>query len=57
VKKSDLAAGAPVTIVCHPLKNGQKGGQFLTVQFPDGRTAGSLQTPIDQLRDKGLISK
>ena len=53
--KADLASGAKVTMVIHPLKNGQKGGMFLTITLPDGRTAGSLATPIDILKDKKLI--
>lgn len=57
INQTDIAPGAKVSITFHPLKNGQLGGQFLTIQLPDGRTAGSLKTPIDQLREEGLLKK
>lgn len=57
IQKSDIAPGAKVTVSFHPLKNGQTGGQFLTITLPDGRTAGSLKTPIDQLREEGLLKQ
>jgi hypothetical protein len=35
-----LTPGMNVTAVIHPLKDGTKGGQYLAVKFPDGRTLG-----------------
>jgi hypothetical protein len=34
--KTTLRPGDKVTIVIHPLKNGSKGGTFLSVTLPDG---------------------
>jgi hypothetical protein len=30
--------GMPLTITYHPLRDGRKGGQFLTAKMPDGST-------------------
>jgi len=36
-KSSSLKPGDKITIVIWPLKNGEKGGLFLSLTFPDGR--------------------
>ena len=36
-----LTPGMPVTVVIHPLHDGQKGGQFLAVTLPDGKVIGN----------------
>jgi hypothetical protein len=35
-KSDSLKPGEKVTVVIHPLRNGDKGGSFLSVTFPDG---------------------
>ena len=39
-RASTLKVGDKVTIVVHPLRNNEKGGQFLSVKLPDGTTLG-----------------
>jgi len=39
-RASTLKPGDTVTIVVHPLRNNEKGGQFLSVKLPDGTTLG-----------------
>jgi len=36
-KSNSLKPGDRITIVIWPLKNGEKGGLFLSLTFPDGR--------------------
>ncbi len=35
-KSTSLKPGDKVTILIHPLRNGEKGGSFLSVTLPDG---------------------
>ncbi len=37
-KSTSLKTGDKVTILIHPLRNGDKGGQFLAVTLPGGET-------------------
>src|SRR5712671_1162593 len=39
-RASTLKVGDNVTIVVHPLRNSEKGGQFLSVKLPDGKVLG-----------------
>ena len=39
-RASTLKVGDNVTIVVHPLRNNEKGGQFLSVKLPDGKVLG-----------------
>ena len=39
-RASTLKVGDNVTIVVHPLRNNEKGGQFLSVKLPDGTVLG-----------------
>ena len=39
-RASTLKVGDNVTIVVHPLRNNEKGGQFLSVKLPDGTKLG-----------------
>ncbi len=36
-KSTTLKPGDQVTVTIHPLRSGEKGGAFVSVQFPDGR--------------------
>ena len=39
-KSSSLATGDNVTVVINPLRDGKKGGLFVSVTLPDGKTLG-----------------
>jgi Family of unknown function (DUF6152) len=39
-RSSTLKPGDEVTIVVHPLRNNEKGGQFLSITLPDGTVLG-----------------
>src|ERR1043165_2372597 len=39
-RASTLKPGDQVTVVVHPLRNNEKGGQFLSIKLPDGTTLG-----------------
>jgi hypothetical protein len=39
-KSTSLKAGDAVTLVLNPLKDGSKGGLFVSVKLPDGSTLG-----------------
>jgi len=39
-KSSTLKPGDKVTILIHPLRNGDKGGMFISVKLPDGTVLG-----------------
>ncbi|MGD0956330.1 MAG: DUF6152 family protein [Candidatus Acidiferrales bacterium] len=39
-KSSTLKPGDKVTIFIHPLRNGDKGGMFMSVKLPDGSVLG-----------------
>lgn len=55
--KNDFEIGTAVTVDFHPLRNGQKGGQFLRITYEDGRIVGDLRTPVDVLKDAGYGNK
>ncbi len=40
-KPKTLTPGMKVKLVIHPLRDGQKGGQFLAVTLPDGKLIGN----------------
>ena len=39
-RASTLKVGDKVTIVVHPLRNNEKGGQYLSIKLPDGTALG-----------------
>ena len=39
-RSSTLKPGDTVTVVVHPLRNNEKGGQFLSIKLPDGNVLG-----------------
>jgi len=39
-KSTTLKAGDTVSIVIHPLRNDEKGGQYVSITLPDGRKLG-----------------
>jgi hypothetical protein len=39
-KRTSIKAGDEVTIMVHPLRNGEKGGQFRSIILPDGKVLG-----------------
>ncbi len=39
-RASTLKPGDKVTIVVHPLRNNEKGGQYLSIKLPDGTALG-----------------
>ena len=39
-KSASLATGDKVTVVINPLRDGKKGGLFVSVTLPDGKTLG-----------------
>jgi hypothetical protein len=39
-RASTLKPGDTITVTVHPLRNNEKGGQFLSVKLPDGRVLG-----------------
>jgi len=39
-KSSTLKPGDKVSIVVYPLRNNEKGGQYVAIKLPDGRTLG-----------------
>ena len=41
-KRSSLKAGDKVTIWVHPLRSGAKGGSYVGVKLPDGKTLGDV---------------
>ncbi len=46
-KSSSVKAGDQVTLVLNPLKDGSKGGLFVSVTLPDGnRARGSKRVPM-----------
>jgi hypothetical protein len=48
-RSSTLKAGDEITITAYPLRNAEKGGQFVAVKFPDGRSL----TENDPLSGRG----
>ena len=46
-KSSLLKAGDKITVVVYPLRNDEKGGQYISVTLPDGKKLGG--------RDDGVI--
>jgi Family of unknown function (DUF6152) len=45
-----LTPGMSISVVLHPLRNGNHGGQFLAVTLPDGKQLGN---PNDEPRQEG----
>ncbi len=45
-RSSTLKAGDKVTIVVHPLRNNEKGGQFLSITLPDGTVLGQPESGV-----------
>jgi Family of unknown function (DUF6152) len=43
-----LKPGDKVTLVIHPMRDGVKGGQYLSVTGPDGPLIGSPPAPVGQ---------
>ena len=39
-RASTLRPGDTITVTVHPLRNNEKGGQFLSVKLPDGKVLG-----------------
>lgn len=39
-RASTLKPGDKITVTVHPLRNNEKGGQFLSVKLPDGKVLG-----------------
>ncbi|MGH9147532.1 MAG: DUF6152 family protein [Vicinamibacterales bacterium] len=39
-KRTSIKAGDEVTIMVHPLRNGEKGGQFRSITLPNGQVLG-----------------
>ncbi len=39
-KSTTIKPGDKVTIVVYPLRNNEKGGQYVSITLPDGRTLG-----------------
>ena len=39
-RASTLKPGDTITVVVYPLRNNEKGGQFISVKLPDGTTLG-----------------
>jgi hypothetical protein len=40
-RASTLKPGDTITVTVHPLRNNEKGGQFLSVKLPDGKVLGN----------------
>jgi Family of unknown function (DUF6152) len=56
-----LAAGMPIKLTIHPLRDGSNGGQFLTATLPDGRqmdggSPATIQTRLRSLRDQAAAA-
>jgi hypothetical protein len=43
--KDTLQAGAAVSVVAYPLKDGLKGGSYLSVTLPNGKVMSSFERP------------
>lgn len=39
-KRTSIKAGDEVTVMVHPLRNGEKGGQFRSITLPNGQVLG-----------------
>lgn len=39
-KRTSIKAGDEVTVMVHPLRNGEKGGQFRSITLPNGQMLG-----------------
>lgn len=44
-KRNSLKPGDKVSVTIHPLKNGDKGGSFVSLTFADGRKLGGRNAP------------
>lgn len=53
--KKDFVIGTKMKVDMHPMKDGSMAGQFLRATFSDGRVVGDLRTPIDVLKQEGVI--
>ena len=49
-KPGTLKPGDKVTLVIHPMREGVKGGQYLSGTGPDGPLIGSLQSPKGEVK-------
>jgi hypothetical protein len=45
-RSSTLKPGDKVSIVVHPLRNNEKGGQFLSITLPDGTVLGMPESGV-----------
>jgi Family of unknown function (DUF6152) len=45
-RSSTLKPGDKVAIVVHPLRNNEKGGQFLSITLPDGTVLGQPESGV-----------
>ena len=44
-KRTSLKAGDQITVKIHPLRDGKKGGSFMSATFADGRVVGAESAP------------
>jgi hypothetical protein len=45
-RATTLKAGDEVSIVVYPLRNDEKGGQYISITLPDGRTLGERESGV-----------
>jgi hypothetical protein len=45
-RSSMLKAGDKVTVVVYPLRNDEKGGQYISITLPDGRVFGEKESGV-----------
>jgi hypothetical protein len=54
-KSTLLKGGEKVSVVIHPLRNGEHGGSFVSIKLPDGRVLGDKWT--EDIESKGVVGK
>ncbi len=45
-RSSTIKPGDKVSIVVYPLRNNEKGGHYISITLPDGRTLGSRESGV-----------
>jgi hypothetical protein len=45
-RASSLKPGDEISVIVHPLRNGERGGQFISVTLPDGKVLGEVPAEL-----------
>lgn len=45
-KSNSIKAGDKVSILIYPLRNNEKGGQYISITLPDGTTLGTRESKV-----------